>query len=522
MERPEALAWMDPPPKFDMRRYAFGSSNQMNDSVYRLALAVAAICAATAGRCQAPFDVDPGFVCTIYKTNVASVLPLSDGSILVSGNMRFSGQSSDCRITKLDSYGTQETTFHTSSLGGGKLTNWNGLFYVGTDQSIRRILPSGFLDSTFIPLNNGPYFSSLQAGDYHIYPDGRVLLGGVHTLQDSIRGYIGLYSLIWFTNTGYLDTTQHHRTCNGSIDKIHPLPDGRFLLSGVFSTYEGQPVGRIIRVEADGALDTTFHTDIVWGQAFDFEVLPDQRVLASGLFQYSGNTDTLHVIRLLPNGTPDPWFTPLNSCSQAGDGRFVPVSNMYRLSPDTIIINGGFDHIDGAEQAGIAAIDSNGFRRTNFLNIPGCGSWTDTFLGRTYNSIRDMVPDGNGGYYIFGSYHGYDDGTTNYPLQLMITRLYGLNVGVREVEKPMALQVVPNPSSGPFTLELDLPEAAPITDDLLLQVFDMQGRQVMARGLGRDRYQRINVDLTDEPAGLYSAHLSDGKRILTGVRLVVE
>jgi hypothetical protein len=85
-----------------------------------------------------------------------------------------------------------------------------------------------------------------------------------------------------------------------------------------------------------------------------------------------------------------------------------------------------------------------------------------------------------------------------------------------------ALTAYPNPSTGIFTLDLELPEAAPITGDLLLQIFDMQGRQVLARALGLDRHQRITLDLSNEPAGLYSAHLSDGKRILTGVRLVVE
>ncbi len=85
-----------------------------------------------------------------------------------------------------------------------------------------------------------------------------------------------------------------------------------------------------------------------------------------------------------------------------------------------------------------------------------------------------------------------------------------------------ALTAYPNPSDGLFTLELDLPEHAPVDGDLLLQVFDVQGRQVLTRALGRDRYQRVALDLTGEPAGLYSAHLSDGKRILTGVRLVVE
>lgn len=85
-----------------------------------------------------------------------------------------------------------------------------------------------------------------------------------------------------------------------------------------------------------------------------------------------------------------------------------------------------------------------------------------------------------------------------------------------------ALTAYPNPSSGAFTLEFDLPENMDLAGDLRIQVFDMQGRQVLARALGLDRHQRITLDLSNEPAGLYSAHLSDGKRILTGVRLVVE
>ena len=59
-------------------------------------------------------------------------------------------------------------------------------------------------------------------------------------------------------------------------------------------------------------------------------------------------------------------------------------------------------------------------------------------------------------------------------------------------------------------------------NDLTLQVFDAQGRLVERRNLGRQLEQTVALDLSAQPAGLYSAHISDGKRILTGVRLVVE
>lgn len=140
----------------------------------------------------------------------------------------------------------------------------------------------------------------------------------------------------------------------------------------------------------------------------------------------------------------------------------------------------------------------------------------------------DVKPTSDGGMVLTG-----ETNSDAYPYaQLWLLKLDSMGclvpgcqyVGLQEFTDAYvnAVTAYPNPSNGAFTLELDLPENAPITGDLLLQVFDMQGRQVLARGLGRDRYQRIALDLTNEPAGLYSAHLSDGKRILTGVRLVVE
>jgi hypothetical protein len=93
-------------------------------------------------------------------------------------------------------------------------------------------------------------------------------------------------------------------------------------------------------------------------------------------------------------------------------------------------------------------------------------------------------------------------------------------------ENAMGLQntllAYPSPSGGLFTLALTLPATVALDGDLTLQVFDTQGRLVERRNLGRQLEQRIALDLTAQPTGLYSAHLSDGKRILTGVRLVVE
>ncbi|MBL8001085.1 MAG: T9SS type A sorting domain-containing protein [Flavobacteriales bacterium] len=491
----------------------------MRSAWLRLLALVAAICAATAGRAQAPFDLDPGFVVDIYKRYVSSVLVLPDGRLYISGEFYYPGDISYRSIGRLLPNGQPDPSFLPTNGGGGKITPWGSGFYVTSGPGVRRWTLNGTIDSQFSMINT-PYFGAIQAGDYHVYPDGRVLFSGAHELSDSIRGYQGIYSLIWFTNTGYLDTTQHHRYCNGSVNKIQPLPDGRFLLSGVFSTYEGQPVGSIIRVEADGALDTTFNTSIAWGWARHLVPQDNGSIIAAGFFRYTGETDTLHVMRLLPNGDRDPAFHYALEMNNANYGSNQDVRALHQLPDGRLLVGGNFDLVDGHQRKGLYMLDSLGNLLPNDLPGAGCGTFTDGQFQSHH--IMGIVEDNNGGYYIHGSYYTYDDGTTYSIAQRFITRLYGLNVGVPEVAQAPLLEVFPNPSTGAFTLELDLPENAPISGDLLLQVFDMQGRQVVVRGLGRDHYQRIALDLANEPAGLYSAHLSDGRRILTGVRLVRE
>ena len=218
------------------------------------------MCLFLLAQAQVPLSLDSSFRTEIDTWYVSSVLPLTDGSLLASGVMRFPGELSDKRLVRLSADGHRDNSYNNSGLGQGKLTQWNsGLFYVGTAQTVRRILPSGFLDPGWTEMNLGPYFSSLQGGDYHVYPDGRLLMSGVHQLSDTARGFEGLYSLIWLSNTRYLDTTKTHRYCDGSIDYFKELPDGKFICSGGLTTYEGQPVNRVFRVQADGALDPTFN-----------------------------------------------------------------------------------------------------------------------------------------------------------------------------------------------------------------------------------------------------------------------
>jgi hypothetical protein len=327
-------------------------------------------------------------------------------------------------------------------------------FYVGTGGGVRRLDGTGLIDPTFILMNDGPYFTSLQGGDYHVYPDGRVLMSGAHMLDDPIRGFQGLYSLIWFSNTGYLDTTRTHRLCNGVIYEIEEQPDGKFLCTGSLTTYEGQPVGWVFRVEEDGTLDQTFNVPLQdLGTANDYHTLTDGRILVGGFCRFNGTDPVRSLVRLQPDGSLDESFTLLDFEETYSALNLPRVTNIHPVA-NGYIITGTFDRINGQDRGGIAMVDLDGNLLPQPFNGLGCGGFQDGVSFRKV--ISGITPASDGSFYIYGSYRGYDDGTTNDTTQRMVSRLYGLEVGVRE-EEAMALGVYPNPSSGGFTVRLAQP-----------------------------------------------------------------
>ncbi len=354
-------------------------------------------------------------------------------------------------------------------------------------------------------------FAGNQPGDYHVYPDGRVLISGGHSLNDPEHGFVGEYNLIWFTNTGYLDTTRPHRRCNGTIYDIEPLPDGKFLLSGVFSTYEDQPVGRIIRVFPDGALDTTFHTDIFWGQAVGYHVQPDGKFVAAGRFLFSGEPDTLHLIRLLPDGQLDTSFNNHLRSASAQNGGFYPWVGIYPVSATSWIVFGAFRSINEQPRGGIAVVDTSGQLTTDILSGSGCGTWDDQ--GLIKGSISGIVPTSNGQHYIWGSYHGYDDGTTNDTEQRMVSRLYGLDVGVQERDRT-TFQLYPNPAATQVTVQL---KQVPARGELAVR--DALGRVLLRQ---RTISYYTTLALHGASSGVYMVELWDAEGRIATQRLVVE
>jgi hypothetical protein len=133
--------------------------------------AVAALAgAATAAAAQQPFDLDLTFRTNITGNFVLSVAPLIDGTILLSGAIKFPNYPLfPLGLAKIQSTGSLITSFIGPD-GGIRIIPWQDKYYVCGGIPYR-LLADGELDSTFTHLNdcNSLYYTPEQAGDYHVF-----------------------------------------------------------------------------------------------------------------------------------------------------------------------------------------------------------------------------------------------------------------------------------------------------------------------------------------------------------------
>jgi hypothetical protein len=416
---------------------------------------VAALVAATTALGQWSFTVDTSFQAPLIGRNVDDLLLNEDGSLILSGRLQYDGQwpppPSEFSKLRLLQDGSRDPLFTTSG-AGGKLTRWNDQFYSSSGSIVRRLNVNGSIDAAFTMLS--PYFMNIQGGDYHVFPDGRVLISGNHLLSDSVRGFEGLYQLVWFTNTGYLDTTRIHRSSgNCAVYQFKELPTGQFIVNGICDQFDGQPVDRIFRVHTDGSVDTSFHTGVFWGLAYHYLPLDDGRVyVGGGYLSDQFGSDTIRIARFHHNGALDTNFSiPTFS---AGEGLTTPLgAYVHHITPwldGTLMVTGHFKRVNGEPRNGICLLDTTGALLPAF-HSQGVSPYTEQIAQDPWYSaavLSTAYDTTNAQLYICGAYSGYTDATGHDPDQRFITRLnvQELTTGLEEKATPQAiLRLWPNP-----------------------------------------------------------------------------
>ncbi|HLM01897.1 MAG TPA: delta-60 repeat domain-containing protein, partial [Pyrinomonadaceae bacterium] len=342
---------------------------------------------------------------------VFSIIVQSDGKILVAGGfISINGAAQSC-VARLNADGSLDAGF-ISPFGlnnlieamtlapDGKIIVAGFLFYnLGGSprRDVARLNPDGSFDTTF---DIGQQGADSLVNALAVQPDGKVLVGGYFTsfAGTARRGIARL------NNNGSLDSTFNPGTgANNNVETIAVQPDGKIIIGGNFTDYNGSPRLRLARINADGSLDASFNTsNTTDGTVAKIILLPDGKLLVGGSFQTVNGTPRRRFARLNANGTVDSTFNPpapdtpsVNAIVVQADGRIVLGGNFAFLSRisssgsiDTafnplveqqgvitaiavqpngkILVGGQFTRINGVARRNIARLNADGSVDTAF------------------------------------------------------------------------------------------------------------------------------------------------------------
>lgn len=216
-------------------------------------------------------------------------------------------------------------------LVGGVFTSFAGT----TANRIVRLNPNGSVDTGFA------VGSGADDAVYSIVvqPDGKILVAG-NFLE---FGGTPVDRIVRLQANGSIDSTFDPGT--GPDDRIAGLSladDGSILVYGYFTEFDGETCGRIVRLESDGSIDATFNPGGAGAneKVFTAAVQTDGKILVGGLFTTFNGVSLNRVARLEANGAVDATFNP-------GAGADDEVSALALQEDGNILIGGNFATFDG-------------------------------------------------------------------------------------------------------------------------------------------------------------------------------
>ena len=224
----------------------------------------------------------------------ASIALQDDGKLVIGGTFTEAGVTRP-RVLRLNTDGSLDTTFNlgdganTSFLGvqalqpdgkiiaTGEFTSYNGV----ARNHIVRLNSDGSVDSAFNPATglNDSLGATLQ-------PDGKIIIAGNYTDVSGMHGLIRRLN-----SDGSPDPSFNSGTGpNLAIYSTALQPDGKIIIAGNFNTYNGTSRLRLARLNADGSLDPAFNPGFgANNPILSLNVQPDGRIIIAGEFtDYNG------------------------------------------------------------------------------------------------------------------------------------------------------------------------------------------------------------------------------------------
>ena len=327
------------------------------------------------GSIDLTFDNSIGFNSFVFNMALQS-----DGKIVVVGQFTsYKGVTAN-RIIRLNSDGSIDLTFD-NSIGfntsasivqlqsdgkiivGGAFSTYKGV----SANRIIRLNTNGTIDASFV---YGTGFNSLFGViAIAIQTDGKILVGGDFTLYQGLTNN----KIIRLNSNGSKDVTFDNSIgfdigFGLSVNFITLQPDGKIICFGNFTTYKGVSANRIIRLNTVGSKDVTFDNSIGFnGSTLSGTLQTDGKILVIGQFTTYKGITAENIIRLNSDGSIDVTFD--NSIGLNTRGDYISL-----LADGSMICTGLFTSYKGFINNRIVKLNSSG----NILSVLELGSETYT------------------------------------------------------------------------------------------------------------------------------------------------
>ncbi len=289
-------------------------------------------------------------------SNIRTIIRLQSGKYLVGGDHIIYNRHPTSGISLLTANGEVDQSFTTGS---------------GFQQQTG---PSTF--------TNGIIYKLLEL------PDGKILVGGQFNLY---RGQPA-GGLIRLLPNGDPDPTFVTGSgANNIVRSFLPMADGRILVGGDFTAYDGTAFGRLVMLQANGQIDATFNVDGVGANnsIFAMDTLSNGEIIIGGSFTNFNETSKSRLGKLEKNGTLIASFPSVQVPNNT-------VSSIIIEDDDKIMLGGVFSIVAGAGGS-IRRILGNGNADPSFTAVVTAGSTTET-----------LIPYGENHYFAGGQFTFYD------------------------------------------------------------------------------------------------------------------
>lgn len=311
---------------------------------------------------------------------LSSIIRLPNGKLVIAGGFSsydvHLGQIKN--ITLLNSNGSLDSVIVRTYLNQDTVPSFNG----GTDGGITKIFPNG---NTITAVGSFNYYLQYEYNKPNYSKERDSLI------TDSVR----VKNVVRFFADGSLDSSfnydfQRHMSLdgpNGPVSDGFMQSDGKLILVGRFTKYNGENVNNIVRLNEDGSIDRNFKV----GNGSDNYIASIRynaalhRYILAGAFENFNGEPHSGLVLLNEDGSVDESFKPASK----GPSNYYGFAQ--QLSNGMVIVSGFFTEHEGVHRGNFMILDKTGALAGAYNNLGDLGGSIRTALESKNTSGKTLV-----------------------------------------------------------------------------------------------------------------------------------